>query len=156
MPPGSSENGAGIKETLNDIRDYLEKRLELFVLTLSDRITFMLADAIQRIVGILLLAGGFMVAWFALSFYLSELLGSHALGFLAGSLPLLIIGLIFVAVQPVVITRRIQYGMLSQFMAAFDAVRESEDENGSNGESKGEAGGSQPAGEEQNSPGNQS
>lgn len=116
-----------IREVIDDVRSYVEKRLELFVLTITERVTFMLADAIQRIVGIFMLAGGIFFLWFAFSFYLSELIGSYSLGFLAGSLPLLIFGLVFVKLQPVLLTRKIQDGMLKQFLDAFDSARKEQE-----------------------------
>ena len=63
-----------------------------------------------------------MFVWFAFSFLISEWVGSQPLGFLLAALPLLIAGLIFVMVQPVMITRRIQAGMLRQFLEAFENV----------------------------------
>jgi len=131
MSTDAPDTGSRIREIIDDVRTYLEKRLELFVLTLTERITFMLADAIQRVIGIILLAGGFMFLWFALSFFLSELLGSHSLGFLIGSVPLLIAGFVFVILQPLIITRKIQDGMLRQFLAAFDTARRPEEERNS-------------------------
>lgn len=86
------EETGRFRRIAEDLRSYVEKRLELFVLTLLERVTFILADTLQRIIGILLLAGGLLFAWFALSFFLSEWLGSHALGFLVGSLPLILAG----------------------------------------------------------------
>lgn len=127
-----------IREIIEDVRNYIEKRLELFVLTLTERVTFMLADAVQRIVGIFMLAGGVFFLWFAFSFYLSELVGSYSLGFLAGSLPLLIAGLIFVKLQPIVLTRKIQDGMLKQFLDAFDSARQEEKEESERKESSGD------------------
>lgn len=117
-----------LREIIEGVRTFIEKRLELFVLTLTERVTFMLADAIQRIVGIFMLAGGVFFLWFAFSFYLSDLVGSYSLGFLAGSLPLLIAGLIFVKLQPVVLTRKIQDGMLKQFLGAFDSARKDQED----------------------------
>lgn len=120
------EETGRFRRIAEDLRSYVEKRLELFVLTLLERVTFILADTLQRIIGILLLAGGLLFAWFALSFFLSAWLGSHALGFLVGSLPLILAGVVFVALQPVWITRKIQEGMLSQFLQSFDTVLNNE------------------------------
>ncbi|MEX2585903.1 MAG: phage holin family protein [Balneolaceae bacterium] len=128
-----------IREIIDDVRSYVEKRLELFVLTITERVTFMLADAIQRIVGIFMLAGGIFFLWFAFSFYLSELIGSYSLGFLAGSLPLLIAGLVFVKLQPALLTRKIQDGMLKQFLDAFDSARKEQEGESEAGHSRTES-----------------
>lgn len=115
----SSEDGS-MKEMFEDARIYLEKRLELLMLSFVERFTFILADAVQRLAGLVIFALGAFFFWFALSFMVSAWVGSTALGFLITSLPLLIFGAIFLWIQPGRVRRAIQVGMIRQFLSAFD------------------------------------
>jgi hypothetical protein len=120
MPGDSSHTDSGLKGITEDVRRYIEKRLELFALTLSEQVSFILADSMQRLIGMLMIACGLLIAWFALSFYISELVGSTPLGFLISSLPLILGGLIFLKIKPKSITRAIQAGIIHEVMISFE------------------------------------
>jgi len=122
MSMKTSEISEGIKEISRDVRLYVEKRFELFSLTISEQISFILADSLQRVIGFLLLAGGFIFLWLALGFYLGELLQSNSIGFLLSSLPLLIAGFLFLKIQPVSVTKQIQSDILKQMMDTMDMI----------------------------------
>lgn len=122
MPGDSTHTDSGLKGITEDVRRYIEKRLELFALTLSEQVSFILADTMQRLIGVLMLACGLLIAWFALSFYVSELVGSTSLGFLISSLPLILAGFIFLKVKPRSITRAIQAGIIQEVMLSFDSL----------------------------------
>jgi len=122
MSMKTSEISEGIKEISRDVRIYVEKRFELFSLTISEQISFILADSLQRVIGFLLLAGGFIFLWLALGFYLGELLQSNSIGFLLSSLPLLIAGFLFLKIQPVSVTKQIQSDILKQMMDTMDMI----------------------------------
>ncbi|MGM0507454.1 MAG: hypothetical protein ACQER4_09755 [Bacteroidota bacterium] len=116
--PGPDDGS--VKEMLEDARIYLEKRIELLMLSFVERFTFILADAVQRLAGLVIFALGAFFFWFALSFMVSEWVGSTALGFLITSVPLLLSGAIFLWIQPGRVRRAIQVGMIRQFLRAFD------------------------------------
>ncbi len=130
MSMKTSEISEGIKEISRDVRLYVEKRFELFSLTISEQISFILADSLQRVIGFLLLAGGGFFLWLALGFYLGELLQSNSLGFLLSSLPLLIAGFLFLKIHPVSVTKQIQSDILKQMVDAMDMISiETDSEN---------------------------
>jgi len=120
MPGDSSDKEPGFKSLSDDVKRYIEKRLELFTLTVSEHVSFILADSMQKLIGILLLACGFLIAWFGLSYYLSELVESNSLGFLISSLPLFIGGFIFLKLKPKSVTRMIQSGIIQEVISSFD------------------------------------
>lgn len=122
MKKKTSEITEGIKEISRDVRLYVEKRFELFSLSISDQISFILADSLQRVIGFLLLAGGGFFLWMALGFYLGELLQSNSLGFLIASLPLLISGFLFLRIHPASVTKKIQTDILKQMLGAMDMI----------------------------------
>ncbi|MEX0594367.1 MAG: hypothetical protein WD115_06290 [Balneolaceae bacterium] len=115
----STDEGS-IKEMLEDARIYLEKRIELLMLGFVERFTFLLADAVQRLAGLVIFTLGAFFFWFAFSFIVSDWVGSTAIGFLLTSLPLLLAGGMFLWIQPGRVRRAIQAGMIRQFLRAFD------------------------------------
>ena len=122
MPGDSSDKEPGFKSLSDDVKRYIGKRLELFTLTVSEHVSFILADSMQKLIGILLLACGFLIAWFGLSYYLSELVESNSLGFLISSLPLFIGGFIFLKLKPKSITRMIQSGIIQEVISSFEVI----------------------------------
>jgi len=126
MSGDSSHTDAGLKGLTNDVRRYIEIRFELFALTLGEQVSFILADTMQRLIGVLMLAFGLLIAWFALSFYISDLVNSRSLGFLFSSLPLILSGLIFLKVKPKFITRAIQAGIIQEVMLSFDSLEKNQ------------------------------
>lgn len=120
MSDDDSHNHSGISGITKEVQRYIEKRLELFALSIGEQLSLIVADSIQRLIGILLVSGGLFFAWFALGYYLSDLFGDQALGFLGAAVPLLLIGFIFMRIKPVSITRTIQAGILTEFMKTLD------------------------------------
>lgn len=129
MPEESNHTDTGLKGIADDVRRYIEKRLELFAMTISEQVSFILADSIQRLIGILLISCGLLIAWFALSYFVSELVGSYSLGFLISSLPLIIGGMIFLKVKPKSISRTIQAGIIHEVMLSFEDLEKKHSEN---------------------------
>ncbi|MEX0769268.1 MAG: phage holin family protein [Balneolaceae bacterium] len=120
MSDDESHNRPGFTGITREARRYIEKRLELFALSIGEQVTRIAADGIQRVIGILLVGGGLFFALFALGYYLGDLLDNTALGFLGVSVPLLLIGFIFMKVKPNSITRAIQSGILKDYIQALD------------------------------------
>ncbi len=84
-----------LKDLSTDLRQYIETRLEILVLDISEHVTKWVSISIQKWLGILLLASGVQLAMIALGIYLGELMDSYSIGFLIVSVPLLLLGLIF-------------------------------------------------------------
>lgn len=123
MTENSSDSDSGLKGITSNLKLYVEKRLELTLLTISEQISFILADSIQRIIGIILLAGGFLIAWFSLSYYISSLVDSYSLGFFLSSLPLILGGITFLKLMPKSVTRIIQAGIIQEMMLSIDDTK---------------------------------
>ena len=133
---GHNDISAGIREMSRDVRKYVEKRLELFSLSISEQLSFILADSIQQIAGLLLFAGGFYFLWMALGFYLGELLESNSLGFLLASIPLLFGGILFLRIQPAGLTKKIQSDILNKMLESTGQITNELTEHKENKESK--------------------
>lgn len=131
MPINSSDKPEEPALT-DEIRLYIEKRVQLLTLTLSEQLSEIVAISFQKLIGLLLLAGGVFFIWFAFGFYLGELIGSIGLGFLIVSLPLLIAGYIFMNHKSASLTHRIQGAIISKSMKSVESslqgLRKSEEE----------------------------
>jgi hypothetical protein len=108
------------KNLKKDLREYVEKRAELFRLTILEETSLLVAQGIQRITGILLLAGACLFAWFSLSFFISELLNSMSAGFALSSLPLFLFAIIFINKKSKKMTEQIQAGLIDRALKSMD------------------------------------
>ncbi len=122
MAGNDPHTDSGLKSILRDVRLYVEKRLELFTITISEQVASILAESIHRIAGFLILGAGLMIFWFAIGYLLGELLESVWLGFLISSIPLILFGLLFVNLRPKWLTRKIQSDMVEQILNSIDEV----------------------------------
>lgn len=120
MTDGGQKNKSGIVGIGEDLKKYVEKRLELLVITIAEQVSLILADSIQRILGMLLLAGGLFFLWFAAGFYVGELVESYALGFLIVSIPPIVAGILFLKFKPDSVTRSIQAEIVKNFLQSVD------------------------------------
>lgn len=112
-----------------DLREYVEKRAELFRLTILEEVSLLLAQGIQRVTGILLLGGAVFFAWFAFAFLLSELLNSMSGGFALSSLPLFLFAAIFINKKSKKMTEQIQAGLIERALKSMS-------KNSDNGQEK--------------------
>ncbi|MGF1671658.1 MAG: phage holin family protein [Balneolaceae bacterium] len=122
MEKESSDISAGIKDISRDVRSYVEKRLELYLLSITEQTSYMIADSIQRFTGKLLLFGGVFFLWMALGFFLGEVMNSNSIGFLISSLPLLLTGLLLLRIKPVSITNKIQSEILRKILQSMENI----------------------------------
>ena len=129
-----SQHNSNEKPGIGDeVRLYVEKRIELFTLTITEQVSAIAAHTIQKIVGILLITGAAFFAWFALGFFMGELLDNNGLGFLISSLPLFLTGYLFLKRKSLALTEKLQSEMISKTMdslqAGFDVVKQEEESN---------------------------
>lgn len=110
-----------IKHVTNELKDYVETRLELTFLNVSDKLTFWIGHSIQTLVGYVILGIGLVFAMTALAIYLGELIGERWAGYLIVASPFLLIGLIFVIAKPKSIARRIQNEILAEVLESLNA-----------------------------------
>lgn len=98
-----------------DIRRIIEKRVELLGIELAEQFSGFFATIFYRIQGLLMVGMGIFLLIVALALYLGVLLGSTSLGFVIASVPVLLIGIIFMSMKPkawVKKTRERIFGMM--------------------------------------------
>ncbi|PKD44312.1 hypothetical protein [Rhodohalobacter barkolensis] len=103
-----------------EIRVYVEKRIQLVSVAISEQISLMIAQSFQKLAGMLLISSAILFLWLALSFFLGDLLNNTSLGFLIASGPLFIFGFIFIRSSSKKITDRIQAQLISRLMDGFE------------------------------------
>mgnify|MGYP003112191052 CR=1 FL=1 len=92
--------GQRIKQVSNEFKDYVETRIELLILNLSEKGTLLLGDMIQHTFNMIILGTGLLFGLIALGFYLGELLNSMPAGFgIIGGF-LFLVGLILIMSKP--------------------------------------------------------
>lgn len=111
-----------LKTISNDIKRYVEKRVELLLLDVSEHSTRMLAESVQKVTGALFLLGGLIFLLVALARYLGELLGSISLGYVIVAVPVFIIGIFLVNLKPKAMLERIQQQFMKEVMRALAAT----------------------------------
>lgn len=104
----------------NEIRSYVEKRVQLLILTVTERASSIIAHSVQKLMGMVLL--GFALYFFclALGFYLGELLGNYSYGFAIVSAPFLLIGFILLKRKSKRITEKIQADIIEKMTGEVD------------------------------------
>ncbi len=118
--------GQRIKQVSNELKGYVETRIELLILNLSDKGTLWLGNMIQHSVSFIILGTGLLFSLIALSFYLGELLNNNALGFLIVGGFLFIVGIILVLAKPKNISRKIQQQIMHDVIEALESKKENE------------------------------
>jgi uncharacterized membrane protein YqjE len=136
MDKEPSDIGTKFKSISTDIQAYIEKRLELFTLTASEQLSTVLADSLMKFTGILFIAFGGLIMWFALAFALAELFESTPLGFLIAGIPLILIGLVFLKFELKSLKNKIKSGFILEALKIFDETADkiTEESNGEKSE----------------------
>lgn len=83
-----------------DLKRYIEKRVELLLLTVGEQYSRWIAESIQRLSGIIMLTGALIFLLVALAIYLGDLLDNESVGYVLVSLPLLVGGVMFYYLKP--------------------------------------------------------
>lgn len=92
--------GERLRIITSDLKRYAEKRIELIMLNLGESFSKWIAIFVQRSAGAILLLVGICFLLVALALYLDNLLDIPGLGFVIVSVPLLILGALFVYLKP--------------------------------------------------------
>ena len=103
-----------------EIREYAEKKVELFTLSWAENISHAIARSVQRMLGLMLLGSALFFGWFALAFYLAERTGSEPAGFSLAALPLLIISILFIKWRSGRLTELIQAEIMQSLLQKND------------------------------------
>ncbi|MEX0609230.1 MAG: phage holin family protein [Balneolaceae bacterium] len=112
--------GERIKHIINELKDYVETRLELVIVNISDKVTLKIGQSIQKLLGFSLLAIGLLFALVALAIFLGELFDQRSLGYVIVSAPLLLIGVFFAFGKPRAIARGIQESLMEEIIEALE------------------------------------
>lgn len=113
--------GQRLKTISGDIKLYIEKRVELVLLNIGEHFSRILAEAVQKIAGILLLSGAAICLLVALALYLGDVLNNESLGYVLVSLPLIVFGLLFLYLKPKRMLRKIQNQFEKEVLDALSA-----------------------------------
>lgn len=116
----STQEDRGLGE---DLKLYIEKKIQLLLIRITDDISFLLANSIQRVIGILFVFSGALFAWLALAFYLSELWQSNSLGFLAAAIPPFIAGFFIGKYKSFKLSKKIQTIMIKKLLNEIDSIK---------------------------------
>ncbi len=117
--PESKRISEIIQNLKKDLLTYLEKRIELIVIQITDPAAQFISGLLQQFFGVLIFFAGFIFLWVALALYLAEVLNSTVGGFLASGIPLLLIGAVFIFRKPGILYSSIHSRLTSQLMEAF-------------------------------------
>lgn len=109
-----------LKQITSDIKSYLEARIDLLFLSVSDTITRWIGQSVQQLLGLSILLLGLVFALTAGSIALGEWLNHPWLGYLIVSLPLLIIGGIMLFSRPSALSKSIQKQLMSDILRSLD------------------------------------
>lgn len=108
--------GSRIKQVSRELKHYVETRLELTLLNFGDKVSYLIGQSIQQLVGYAILLLGLIFGLTSLAIYLGEILDERWAGYAIVAAPFIILGLIFVMVKPKSIARKIQDQILAEFL----------------------------------------
>lgn len=126
MAEGNRKNGKAKKKITDEVRQYVEKRLELFSLTIAEQVSRLLAESFQQILGLFVLSFALFFFWFAVGFWVGGLIDSISLGFAIASLPLFLIGYFLMNRSSKGFTEKVQAQLISKVIDDFDSDKEPE------------------------------
>lgn len=113
-----------IKQITNELKLYVETRLDLMVLNVGEQVTKWLGESIQKLIGFSILAIGLFFGMLALAIYLGDLLGNEALGYLIVSAPLILIGLLLASAKPKGVAKSIQNQFMDGILKSIEKKKE--------------------------------
>ncbi|TVR15526.1 MAG: phage holin family protein [Balneolaceae bacterium] len=114
---------------ITDLKEYIEKRIKLFSLTVAEQLSHMMALTIQKFTGVAFLIGAMFFISFSVAFLIGELLGSLSAGFAIVSLPMFLLGFIFFRKKSTKFTEHFQAKIIEKTIYRF----EKDEDKSSNG-----------------------
>lgn len=88
-----------LKTLWNQVKDYLELRVEHFRLGAVEKVSRLMADLVSSTMVIVFIMMAALSACVTLAFYLSEILGSYTKGFGCATLAFLLLAIIVIAIK---------------------------------------------------------
>lgn len=98
------------------IKQYIERRIELSVIESGEQLSYLVANLTHQVSGLIILLCGLAFLLVATALYLGELLQRPSLGFVIVSIPLFIVGVIFMRMRPRSLTERIRLSVMKEMM----------------------------------------
>lgn len=118
--------GARFKTITNDIKLYVEKRIELLLLNVGEQYSKWIAQSIQKATGLFLLFGAVVFLLIALAIYLGEVTGNPSLGYVIVSIPFFVFGMLFYYLKPKSMVETLQRHFESELVDALNQNGEEE------------------------------
>ncbi|MDR9419329.1 hypothetical protein [Gracilimonas sp.] len=112
--------GKCIKQVSRELQDYIETKIELTVLNVSDRITYWIGKSVQQLFGYAIFGLGLVFGLTALAIYIGEVIGDEWAGYAIVSSPFILVGLILIVIKPKSMVRRIQDQILADLLNSFE------------------------------------
>lgn len=136
QPRGSESFSSQFHTLRKDLGAYIEKRIELVLLTLTEPLSKAIAGVLQQSLAVLFFSFGLLFVGIALALLIAEQIGSYVAGFLIVSLPLLLLGFLFYRRTIGGLQRSVQAGMMESLLELLpqtDAGRTKEEGRASAG-----------------------
>lgn len=130
------KNGTTKKSMTGEVRQYVEKRLELFSLSIAEQVTRILAESFQKVLGLFILSFALFFFWFAVGFWVGELIGSLSAGFAISAVPLFLVGFFLLKKTSRSLTEKVQSELISKVIDEFESDQEQEKIEGKTVEQK--------------------
>lgn len=108
--------GNRLKIIKKELQDYIETRLALKAIDVGEKITYLVGQFIQQLIGYTVLIIGLLFGLVALAIYVGDLVGHLALGYAIVCSPFLIIGLFLVIAKPKSIALSIQDKIMNELL----------------------------------------
>lgn len=125
MPEQFAKNGKKSNIT-SDVRQYVEKRVQLLTLNITEQVSRIMAESFQKVLGMFILSFALFFLWFAVGFLLAELIGSFSAGFAIASVPLFIVGFIFLKSKSKTVTEKVQAQLMTSILEDLDFEKQAE------------------------------
>ncbi|MEQ9308818.1 MAG: hypothetical protein RLN90_05135 [Balneolaceae bacterium] len=116
--------GSRLKQLSYELREYIETRIDLLVLNVSDQVTNWISVSIQKIIGFSIIGSGLLFAMIALAIYVGDLLDNEAIGFALVAIPLLLMGLLLAISKPFGIAKNIQKQLMAGVLESLEDEKE--------------------------------
>lgn len=122
-----SNNGNNKRNPITkEVREYVEKRIQLLTLTIAEQVSHIIAESFQRTMGMFVLSFALFFLWFSVGFLLGELFDSLSAGFAVASVPIFILGLVLMRTKSKRLIEKIQAQLISKVLDDLDESDESE------------------------------
>lgn len=117
--------GNRLKHITNELKEYVETKVELMVLNIGDKVTFLIGQSVQQLMGYTVLLIGLLFGLVSLAIFLGDVFDNLALGYLVVAAPFLIAGIVMVVIKPQNVARLIQAKIMEELL---DKIEEKEEE----------------------------